>query len=410
MGHAMVQSELRYSQPVSRSLRGRMPALRDRRATAEQMLAVRLCATPAADVLEIVAALEQVTEPVLFALLERLNLLTLLGVRLRAYGARLSPTFEEEVSIALEHAGAQGRMQELIMLSVTAELARDGIVSVPLKGTALARAIHGDAALRVSGDIDLLVHLAELARAVEIAERMGWRRETPARPGRPPLHVTMVHDEMPPLELHWRVHWYEERFSGDALERADAPAASEARRMRPADELATLVLFYVRDGLSGLRLPADIIGWCETRELTDALRDELVGICRTYPQLAPPLAAGVSHLAALVGLPLASPAPVRERERAARRLANPFLVGERTQIRADASFVDILLAPPGGRWAAARRQLDNVPGSRDGRSAQFQRTQASHAVKTAARWSASAARATVAPRSGGVGVMRGRGV
>jgi hypothetical protein len=383
---------------------------RDSGPTPEQRLALRLCAPPSGGQAETATLLDQVDPDALLALFERLNLLTLLGTRLRATRARLSPVFEERLSAALDHAAAQGRMHELVLLSVSAELARAGVVSIPLKGSALAVAVHGDPALRVSGDIDLLVDPSELPRAVEIVEQMGWRCEAPVPAALPLLHVRLVHLELPPLELHWRVHWYEARFSPDALGRAQGSASAEPMRMRPADELATLVLFYVRDGLSGLRLVADVIEWSRTRELSGGLRDELVEICRTYPELGPPLAAGVSHLAALVGLPLASPAPVRERERAARRLANPFLVGEPTQIRADASFVDILLAPPGGRWAAARRQLDNVPGSRDGRSAQFQRTQASHAVKTAARWSASAARATVAPRSGGVGVMRGRGV
>ncbi|MGZ4330333.1 MAG: hypothetical protein ACXVXL_20250 [Solirubrobacteraceae bacterium] len=84
---------------------------------------------------------------------------------------------------------------------------------------------------------------------------------------------------MPRVELHWRVHWYEDRFAADALEPAERPVARAPLRMLPADGLATLTLIYARDGLSGLRTPADIAAWWDTRcagEDLDALIDSIV--------------------------------------------------------------------------------------------------------------------------------------
>jgi hypothetical protein len=156
------------------------------------------------------------------------------------------------------------------------------------------------------------------------------------------------------------VHWYEDRFAAAALERAERPDARAPLRMLPADGLATLTLIYARDGLSGLRTPADIAAWWDARcagEDFDALIDSIGG---DYPALEAPLRVGTAVLGPLVGLPTRSQAqPFCWR--VAAELATPFYDGGRAQVGANASLVDLLLAPPKGSRASLRRELQKVP-------------------------------------------------
>lgn len=64
-----------------------------------------------------------------------------------------------------------------------------GVTAVALKGPVLAERLYPEAALRASGDLDLLVRPADLARAREVLEQSGYRR----RPGAPPDHA-MIFD------------------------------------------------------------------------------------------------------------------------------------------------------------------------------------------------------------------------
>src|SRR5205814_8803590 len=93
-----------------------------------------------------------------------------------------------------------------------------------------------------------------LKRAVEVVRELGYARPTDYvdSSGLPLLHFALVHerDELPPVELHWRIHWYETRF---ARERLLAPDGAPDWRPAPVDELAALLLFYARDGFTGLR-------------------------------------------------------------------------------------------------------------------------------------------------------------
>ena len=174
------------------------------------------------------------------------------------------------------------------------------------------------------------------------------------------LHEILTHSTMPRVELHWRVHWYEDRFAAAALERAERPDVRAPLRMLPADGLATLTLIYARDGLSGLRTPADIAAWWDTRcagEDLDALIDSIGG---DYPALEAPLRVGTAVLGPLVGLPTRSQAqPFRWK--VAAEIATPFYAGGHAQVGANASLVDLLLAPPKGSRASLRRELQKVP-------------------------------------------------
>src|SRR6201999_2782545 len=91
-------------------------------------------------------------------------------------------------------------------------------------------------------------------------------------------------DELPPVELHWRIHWYERNF---AVERLLPPAspASPDWCPEPVDELAALLLFYARDGFIDLRLATDLGAWWDVRGAGVEV-GALERLLDTYPALA----------------------------------------------------------------------------------------------------------------------------
>ncbi len=106
--------------------------------------------------------------------------------------------------------------------------------------------------------------------------------------GLPLLHFVLTHErgELPPVELHWRVHWYERAF---ARERPLPPSAVAGDwRPAPADELAALLLFYASDGFVGLRLASDLGAWWDAYG-AELRADGLEELLRSYPALAPVL-------------------------------------------------------------------------------------------------------------------------
>jgi hypothetical protein len=181
------------------------------------------------------------------------------------------------------------------------------------------------------------------------------------RDGLPLLHYSLWHErsQAPPLDLHWRVHWYEREFARDMLARS-VEDARYGGRASPIDELASLLLFYARDGLLDLRLATDIAAWWDScgSVLAPGSLDALI---RRYPALERPLVCAVSTAERVVGLPAARLLAARRsrgiRPRLAARLANPDGRGAPMQLSADVALVDLLLAPPGGAREFIRRQV-----------------------------------------------------
>ncbi len=292
------------------------------------------------------------------------RLLPVLGPRvLGLAGESASDEFAATVEQALEAGRRQAALLQLVSLRAGAALAAAGIRSSPLKGPQLSEAIHGDPGSRLSSDIDLLVAPEQLGDAVDAVRELGY--EAPSDPiepnGLPRLHFALIHSrgELPPLELHWRIHWYEERFASERL----LPPGIEVQaewRPQPADELAALLLFYARDGFIDLRLPADLSAWWDT--LGASLGPGgLDGTIASYPSLAPSIRVAAQVAETVAGVPAAqlltdSPPP-RLRHRVAARLANPTPHSSRAQLYADIGLIDGLLSPPGGLGAFVRRQV-----------------------------------------------------
>jgi hypothetical protein len=366
----------------------------------EQGLALLLCSTDErrrAREQEAAALFARAREPELLALLERLNIVTLVGQRLVARGL-LSPgalleRIERLTQISREHE----TLLEMMTLSILANLEAAGIRALPLKGSLLARELYGDPALRSSLDIDILVDAEDLGGAAEIVRSMGWRDLDRLGPELPLLHHRLDHPTLPRVELHWRVHWYEGRFAADALAASESPGAGAPLRMRPAEELASLLLFYARDGFSGLRVPADIAAWWDVRGGESGVPWQVVDIAERYPDLAAPLRVGSAVLAALVGIPGVRTDVSPLRWRAASALANPFLLGGDSQILATASLIDLALAPRRGQLESVRRELRRAPARRGvpppPGSLSVRLATIEHALRILRRWSSAGGRA-----------------
>jgi Uncharacterised nucleotidyltransferase len=311
---------------------------------------------------------EQMTEAVdwsrLSETLRRRRLLPILGPRiLELAQGRASEDFAATVEQAITVGRRRGVFLQIVSLQLLAALADAGIRSTALKGPSLGEAIYGDPGRRLSSDIDLLVAPEQLHAAAEVVHRLGYATPTDyvQANGLPMLHFMLVHEqgEMPPVELHWRVHWYERSF---ARERLLPPAVdrSGSWRPKPADELVALLLFYARDGFVDLRLASDVGAWWDMfgAELQPGAVDELL---QAYPALARAIAAAARAAERVVGLPAAQIVErmpeLDLRERMAVRLANPNPHTSRSQLYADMGLIDGLLMPRGDFGAFVRRQV-----------------------------------------------------
>jgi hypothetical protein len=291
------------------------------------------------------------------------RLLVTLGPRLLEAAPEAAPQrFASAVEEAIASARHNDALLTLIGERVRGQLRAGGIVSSPLKGPQLGEAIYGEPGRRPSSDIDLLVPPADLHRAVAAVRELGYAEpnERVAAPALPELHYAMRHerDQLPAVELHWRIHWYESRF---ARERLLPPTKAGADwRPQPVDELAALLLFYARDGFTGLRQAVDLSAWWDRfgSQLPAGALDPLT---REYPQLREALLTALKVAETVVGLPadrvVARPGRLRFRSRLAASLVDPRPYRSEAQVFAEVALVDGLLTPNGGLRDYLRRQV-----------------------------------------------------
>lgn len=332
--------------------------------SAEDEAALRLCATATRrgdDAAALLRTLERCDADRLEQVLRAQALFALGANRAAKIGRHVLPQrfFERADQLATNTRRASA-VQEAVTRRLCSRIESEGIPCLPVKGPLLAGRVHGDPGLRPSADIDLLVGPDEMERALRVLREQGYVGAREERRWNPPdLHLALEHPRgLPPVELHWRLHWYEDRFAGDLLARSHLPADAP-RCVEPADEFACLLLFYARDGLAGLRLPADIAAWVDCHPDT-LLTPGLNALANKYPELGCALAAAAAAAARVVGIPVTGPRmkPATSRRVAlAVGLANWNLRGDTDQVRANISLVDGLLAPAGGTRAFILRQL-----------------------------------------------------
>ena len=296
--------------------------------------------------------------------LDASRVLGLLGERITALaGERAPESFTAATQRALHEGCSQDAVQELISIQLMDAFRAAGIRSVPLKGPLLGEAVYGQPGRRPSADIDLLLASEDLPPAIEIARRFGYLGPDPDQSTNelPLLHFGLLHEsgELPPLELHWRVHWYEPSFSREMLFRS-VDNGQLGWRALPVDELVSLLLFYARDGFVGLRLACDLAAWWD--RFGDMVQPgALAGMIARHPELERVILAAAVVAERVVGLPRAALldgiGEIEPRVHLAARLANPCGHGSPQQRTADVWLVDWLLTPHGGRRDCFRRQL-----------------------------------------------------
>ena len=307
--------------------------------------------------------------------------------------------FAERTAEARTLGRQHGLLQHTLTARVTDALQHEGIRAIPLKGTSLAATVHGDLGARQSADIDLLVSRGSMDLAVSVATELGWTEDRSSAPetGVPRLHRVLEHPTLPPIEIHWRVHWYESTFAEEAIDRAQ-PGDEGWSRLAPADELTFLLLFLARDGFAGLRQITDIAAWWNAvgRDISPGAK--VRRIADRHPALERALAASAIYAETVTGLPpgalLLLRAQPSRAQRLALTLANPWLEGSRQQIAAEVSLIDGLLSPPTTLSAFARRGvfppnheiLKRHPGLREAHAGRVLGARAAHAVRVIARY------------------------
>jgi hypothetical protein len=328
-------------------------------------------------------AVARADQPRLARDLAERRLLPLIGSRaVDAAPAAASEQFREAVASARAAARARGLAVEAVTRDVVGELADAGIRALALKGPLLATEAHGDAGLRETSDIDLLVAPGDLDAAAGVLRRRGYGDPADVRRanGLPDLHLEMQHLTLPTVELHWRVYWYESVFSERLLARAE-PRADGLLAARPDDLIASLLLFYARDGFHGVRLAADIASWWDRHGAALPQRF-LESHVTAFPELESGLVAAATATERLTGTPalswLGRPPAVTGRVATAARLADWAQSDDRDQMSANISLAGALLRPAGALPEFARREFLR-PG--DGPAAV-----AVHAAKVAARY------------------------
>jgi hypothetical protein len=114
-----------------------------------------------------------------------------------------------------ESAAHRGRRMVAELAAIAAALQGEGLRFAPFKGPLLARSVHGDEALRESGDLDILVAAQDLRAAKAVLERLGYATQTALDPGREELwlrsgglyELPMVDERRGFLvELQWRAN------------------------------------------------------------------------------------------------------------------------------------------------------------------------------------------------------------
>ena len=307
----------------------------------------------------------QVDWDVLWAALARQRLTALVAARLAANGP-LPGRFEAAAGAVLAAQRSAAAGAELIGGRIAGRMNDGGIRVLPLKGPHLARMAFGDPALRATGDIDLLVDRADLVSAGAVIEGFGFRLDARTHwdGSLPLLHFRYEHpDGLPPIELHWRVHWYEESFA-TAMLAAAVTGEDGLLRATPRDELAALLLMYARDGFTGLRLASDLAAWWDARG-PEVRPGGLESLADRHPALRPALASAAWAAHRRVGLPAARLiGPPRGRRAAVAARIGDWTLGEPdAQLTANAHLTDVLLSPPRARRSALRRHAIVSPAS-----------------------------------------------
>ncbi len=200
----------------------------------------------------------------------------------------------------------------------------EGIRVVPLKGPFLAERLYGDASLRVSHDLDLLIAQGDLVRGERVLSALGFKPETPDdyhrqwRKGH--TSVELHHDVDNPLAFDFDIR--------SVLKRAQQTSFHGQRcwLLAPRDELLYLCLHGVRHRFERISLVLDLCLAFERLDLSSQVH-EAPEVAQGGTLLALGLAMARRLRPAIPAPPfaLASPAQLKHSELVADRLWHRLL-------------------------------------------------------------------------------------
>lgn len=298
----------------------------------------------------------------LLHVLEAHGVVGVVGTRLLAFApSAMSFEFRDQVETAVTAWRRRSLLLEATASKLIDRLTNAGIRCASLKGTFLVKDIYGDPGLRTASDIDLLVDPGEFQRAIAVLAEEGYRQhgERPWLGELPLFEAALLPPAtfLPPIDLHWRLHWYEDDFAARYLARS-IPAQGRGLRPDLADELMGLLLHYARDGLTGLRVPLDIGAWWDRHgaQLPDLALDS---VAQEHPRLRRVAVTAATAAARLVGLPVERLFSEQYRSDVSRLALRIMSSTARSHgdFETKKSVVDMLLAPVGERPRSLARYL-----------------------------------------------------
>jgi len=178
---------------------------------------------------------------------------------------------------------ARNLLAARILGRVLASLEQAEVPVIPLKGVALSESLYGDATLRVSSDVDILVRRRDMARAFAVLVGLGYdgvdmEPEVGARNFDLLLASNIEYAFAPPesprcpVELHWDIAW---RWPRDASAIADLWGEArprlfrgvEARALSPEWEILYLAVHAARHRWQALKWLVDVHEICVRGEV-----------------------------------------------------------------------------------------------------------------------------------------------
>ena len=113
------------------------------------------------------------------ALANRNSVTPLVAARLRTEtAAYLPPRVARAIELSYQVNALRSNHLAGCAAEIAGSFAASGVPAIAIKGPTLAVAAYGDVALRVFGDLDFMVRLADLPRATEVLARIGYSSAT----------------------------------------------------------------------------------------------------------------------------------------------------------------------------------------------------------------------------------------
>jgi len=156
----------------------------------------------------------------LLGLAETHRMLPLLYLRLADADAAAPAPIQERLVAEYRRSACQNLANAAELIAILQVLERAGIPAMPFKGVVLAASAYKDLMARPGGDLDILIHLEDLPRAMPLLFERGYQpmRESGVEEMTAPPHWYEYPFVRPRdgivLELRWRLGLVKDRYTG----------------------------------------------------------------------------------------------------------------------------------------------------------------------------------------------------